>query len=307
MNSNGVTSSKSSSNLPAHPSNMPGMKFDYSQMDTESRAIIERHTNEIKGLMRRTTQAIIEIGEKLIDVKAQLGHGNFIIWLKAEFDWSIPTANRFMRVAENFKSVNLMHLNIATSALYVLASPSTPEGAREEVLERAHSGQNITYTKAKAIVSEFKKAALHEPKKLVSFDVDGNSTKPIEQKENQTSGVQDILVDWTRKEIQTTTSWLQPQDLEPYSRSKNEPILPTFERKREQFEDETTTSIVAETETAIEQKISDIIITEIESKIKCLPPEHLAHLTLIIINSAKNKLTKCQLEAIITAVKQAMN
>ena len=41
---------------------------------------------------------------------------NFLPWLDAEFGWSEPTAQRFMRVASNFKSVNLTDLeNIAPS------------------------------------------------------------------------------------------------------------------------------------------------------------------------------------------------
>lgn len=103
--------------------------------------------------MRRSAQDIIDIGHKLIEVKEQLGHGNFRAWLKAEFDCSIKTAGRFMQVATQFKCANLACLNIAVSALYLLARPSTPEKARKQALELAKKGENITYVKAKEIVN----------------------------------------------------------------------------------------------------------------------------------------------------------
>ncbi len=84
-------------------------------------------------------------------IKAQLGHGYFRDWLKTEFDWSFWTANKSMQVADKFKCVNFSHLDIAVSALYELAAPSTPSTAFDEAIERAALGEAITYSKAKAI------------------------------------------------------------------------------------------------------------------------------------------------------------
>ncbi len=102
-------------------------------------------------LMKRTAQGIIEIGQRLIGVKNQLGHGRFGDWLDAEFDWTERTAQQFINVARRFKSENFSDLQLAPSALYLLAAPSTPEAAREEALERASTGESITYTTAKQI------------------------------------------------------------------------------------------------------------------------------------------------------------
>jgi len=132
--------------------------FDYTTLDAESRSIVQQQTSEIRTLMRRTAQDIINIGQKLISVKEQLGHGQFRNWLKAEFDWSVRTAARFMQVATKFKSANLAHLNIAASAVYLLAEPSTPDEAYEEALELAKR-ENITYAKAKDIINQHKEAA----------------------------------------------------------------------------------------------------------------------------------------------------
>src|SRR5579864_2132000 len=123
--------------------------FDYAGLDSDTRSVVQQRTRELKSLMYRTTQDIIEIGHKLIEVKARIGHGNFGRWLEAEFSWSNPTAQRFMNVAEKF--VKLTNLEIAPSALYELAAPSVPEAARQEAIERATHGEMISRMDAKAI------------------------------------------------------------------------------------------------------------------------------------------------------------
>ena len=126
--------------------------FDYEGLEEETRIFVKTRTAAIKALMKRTAQDIIEIGQELITVKSQLDHGMFIGWLKIEFGWTRMTANNFIHVAERFKLENFSHLDFAPSALYLLASPSIPEDAREEALSRAESGERITHRVAKEIV-----------------------------------------------------------------------------------------------------------------------------------------------------------
>ena len=133
------------------PQTQRASAFDYSSLDSETSRFVQQQTGEIRALMKRTAQDIIEVGQKLIEVKKRLRHGRFGDWLRAEFEWSEPTAQRFMRVAQQFKSVTVMDLAIAPSALYVLAAPSTPETVRTEALLRASAGETITQKLAKEI------------------------------------------------------------------------------------------------------------------------------------------------------------
>jgi hypothetical protein len=66
--------------------------FDYARLDAETRIVVQQRTSEIRGLMRRAAQDIIDIGLKLIEVKGRLPHGAFGAWLGAEFDWGEVTA-----------------------------------------------------------------------------------------------------------------------------------------------------------------------------------------------------------------------
>lgn len=133
------------------------LAFDYGALDADTRTIVRQRTNEIKGLMKRAAQDIIDIGQKLIEVKARLGHGHFGAWLAAEFEWSQDTANNFMAVARNFIEIP-NGSEFAPRALYLLARPSTPEPARIEALEIARSGQPITYNTAQEITGRHKAA-----------------------------------------------------------------------------------------------------------------------------------------------------
>jgi hypothetical protein len=130
----------------------------YTNLDVETRIVVQQRTSEIKTLMRRTAQDIIEIGQKLIEVKAQLGHGLFSAWLRIEFEWSRGTAENFMAVALRFQNQKISDFDVAPSALYMLASPSTPESARKEALERAEQGGRITHSVAQQIVAAHRMA-----------------------------------------------------------------------------------------------------------------------------------------------------
>jgi len=68
-------------------------------------------------------------------MRSRLKHGQFETWLKAE---SLePTAYNFINVYETFaERANLAQIDIATSALYLLAAPST-QNVRNEFMQRA--------------------------------------------------------------------------------------------------------------------------------------------------------------------------
>lgn len=136
------------------PSELPKPQaFDYRTLDSKTRTLVLRKTSELKRLIRRSAKDTVAIGQNLVEVRAQLGYGSFRKWLRAEFAWSHQAATRFIQVAERFSCLNLRQVDIAASALYLLARPSTPEEARQEALEKAFQGETITYALAKQIRS----------------------------------------------------------------------------------------------------------------------------------------------------------
>lgn len=137
-------------------------KFDYKVLLTEDRLAVREASKEIKDEMHRTALGIVRIGESLADVQGRLaryGKGSFQAWLEIEFGWGVSTAYRFIHVYERFGVyANLAQMKIAASALYVLAAPSTPEGARAEAVDRAQAGETITHRTAQGIIGSHKPA-----------------------------------------------------------------------------------------------------------------------------------------------------
>lgn len=144
--------------------NVEVVAFDYESVEPEYRTMIESRTQAIKEQIRRTAQAIVEVGSMLIDVKERLPHGQFTLWLQVEFNWDIRTAQNFMSVATMFKNETsfafakdlLDKISIDQSALYILAAKSTPQKIRHEILERAYQGEPFTKSKVRQIVNERK-------------------------------------------------------------------------------------------------------------------------------------------------------
>ncbi len=126
--------------------------FDYAQLDTETRIVVKQRTLEIRAQIKHSAHAVADIGEKLIDVRSKLLEGYFDAWLRAEFGWTKTTAYRFIRVAEQFGSNNLLLDNAAPSALYLLAEPSTPESIRQEFIEEAEAGKPVKHRDVKSRV-----------------------------------------------------------------------------------------------------------------------------------------------------------
>ena len=140
--------------MPTSASPKTRQGFDYTSLDPATSQFVQQQTGEIRALMKRTAQDIIELGQKLIAVKAKLGHGRFGDWLEAEFKWSVQTAKRFMNVAAGLQNQQFVDF-MAPSALYEIFAPSTPEAAREEALARAASGESISHKAAKSIKQKY--------------------------------------------------------------------------------------------------------------------------------------------------------
>jgi Protein of unknown function (DUF3102) len=118
--------------------------FDYASLDRATSEFLKSRAAEVKALMRQTVENFIKTGTILIEVKKRLPHGQWTLWCETEFGWTPRTARRMINVAETFSLESLTNLDITTSALYILAAPTTPEEAREEALLLAQKGQRIT-------------------------------------------------------------------------------------------------------------------------------------------------------------------
>ncbi len=118
--------------------------FDYAALSAEKAASARAAAERIRLRMTRAVEDIISAGRDLADQKKVLGHGNFLKWIEAEFSLSQQTASNMMRVASQFGDKLPSIGNLGATALYLLASDSTPEPVRTEVIERAAAGEKFT-------------------------------------------------------------------------------------------------------------------------------------------------------------------
>jgi len=213
--------------------------FDYSQLAEEKRLLVQTKTAEIKILIRQTAQGIIEIGQKLIEIKESLPHGLWLPWLQAEFGWSEMTATRFINVANKFKSNNLLDLPIAPSALYLLASPSTNEETKQDAIDIAESGEPVDHKTAKELKDAHDEiirlnAAIEELKKSdepMDQDnaKDSETIAAIEQYESNINALNENLSkkDETLKKLKETIKRLTKKYEELQKKSIKSQPLPT--------------------------------------------------------------------------------
>lgn len=112
-------------------------------------------TEEILFYKRQAGGAIIEIGKRLLEAKAQLGHGEWLPWLREKVDISERSAQGFMRLAREYsKSADVADLG-ASKALALLA---LPESERADFVAETHTVNGVEKTAAEMTVKELKEA-----------------------------------------------------------------------------------------------------------------------------------------------------
>jgi hypothetical protein len=138
-------------------------------IETPVEVELAAHAAVIRVLGKRVVGDVIEIGRRLTECKATLGHGNWLPWLDREFGWEETTALRFMRVFElQNKSGKLLDLDVPVSSLYLLAAPSTPKEARDAVIDAAAGGKRLTHDEVKDLIAR----AVEESGRELSQQID---------------------------------------------------------------------------------------------------------------------------------------
>ena len=128
---------------------------------------IEVITEEINFYKRQAGSAILEIGKRLVEAKAQLSHGEWLPWLEEKVAFSERSAQQYMRLwREDGKSAAVADLGVR-KALVLLA---LPESEREEFAAENHAA-DMTAKELEEAVRQRKiaelKAGIEETAKLM--------------------------------------------------------------------------------------------------------------------------------------------
>lgn len=152
---------------------------------------IERTTTEILILKDQTAQNIIEIGKRLIEVKENLEHGQFLNWLESKVEFSRYTANRFMKIATEFSNVSAVQ-HLGSKKLFLLAG--LDEEDRQEVMKE-NKVEDMTTRELEQVVKEKKeiKKQLQEEQEY-SNELQEEIRKKEQQIKNLQNEIENIQV-----------------------------------------------------------------------------------------------------------------
>ena len=106
---------------------------------------IETITAEILELKQTAGSAILNIGQRLIEAKEMLDHGEWLPWLEERVEFSERSAQNFMRLAREWSNPQTLADLGASKALTLLALPPVE---REEFLSEEH----VVNGEAKSVV-----------------------------------------------------------------------------------------------------------------------------------------------------------
>ncbi|MET3969133.1 DUF3102 domain-containing protein [Bradyrhizobium sp. S3.9.1] len=133
---------------------------------TADEIALAEHAAVIRAIGKRVVGDILEIGRRLDAARDLLKEeGRWRKWLDTELRWSPQTAGRFIQVFEaSGKHSNLEHLAVPVSGLYLLAAPSTPAEAQQDIIARAEAGERLSVEDVRRIIEEAraKDGASHE-------------------------------------------------------------------------------------------------------------------------------------------------
>ena len=134
---------------------LSGMFGESAPVETERG--IEMITEEIIFYKNVGGQAVIEIGRRLTEAKAQLKHGEWLPWLREKVEFSETSAQNFMRIAREYGNTHLVGDLGASKALVLLALPASER-------ENFASEKHLVNGEEKS-VSEMSKRELDEQRK----------------------------------------------------------------------------------------------------------------------------------------------
>lgn len=107
----------------------------------------------IRGRLNGIRENMIAIGRDLHRAKALVAHGQWMPWLRAEFDMTSRTAENYMnlteRLGDRFETVS----NLRLRTIYRIVSRSTPNDVLDAVIARATSEAGLTDADAIAMVA----------------------------------------------------------------------------------------------------------------------------------------------------------
>lgn len=148
--------------LSAEQTHLASLRYDYNQIDAQHRETVIEAAIDIHGHATKARDSVIAIGERLLQIKNLLPHGQFQDWVEQEFGIERRMAQNYMSVATRFGTnrrfggKNEIISLLSPTAMYLLAAPSTPtEAVEAAIAETEQTGQRLKVRRIKEIVAAY--------------------------------------------------------------------------------------------------------------------------------------------------------
>lgn len=204
---------------------------------------IETITTEILYLKSKAGEAILEIGKRLTEAKAQLNHGEWLPWLEEKVGFSTVTAQRFMRLAEEYSNASPVTLLGTSKALQLLALPPSE---RDEFLEEKHVVDGVEKSAYEMTRKELQEAIRAKQKADADLDELKTKSEKEEKRLRMTINDREAQLEQAKAELErlknepkTVTAVETVRDTEAEEKLKKK--IDALKKKLEEAESETAT------------------------------------------------------------------
>ena len=133
---------------------------DYMETDPAQERPLEVIEGEILFYKSMAGGAILEIGRRLIEAKKQLEHGEWERWLEEKVDFSVRSAQRFMKLAKGYGESDTVSLLGTRKALVLLA---LEDSERSEFLAE-NDAENMTAKELEEAIRQRNEARIAQEK-----------------------------------------------------------------------------------------------------------------------------------------------
>lgn len=205
---------------------------------------IEVITQEINFYKQTAGAAVLEIGKRLNEAKAQLDHGEWGEWLEKKVEFSEASAQRFMRLAKEYTNSSPVTALGASKALILLA---LPEDEREGFMEQTHNINGEEKTALEMSKRELEKAvkekndALRQAE-LAKMDVNELESK-LSYQQKETAHLAETLKKTTEeleelksRPVEVATLPLSDEDMEDIKKQAAEEKQKEIEQLKNKIE-----------------------------------------------------------------------
>lgn len=165
---------------------------------------IEVVTEEAKDAVAQIATGFMDLGERLIEAKEMLPHGEWLPWLEREMHFSERTAQKYMAIARAYEGNPQLAADLGSEKAFALLA--LPMEEREQIAAegatvngKTKSPADLTTRDVKQIVAERKVVVGVDLAKGQSFSVDAAQTH-LKQRKDETERFESLLYQY-RKEF----------------------------------------------------------------------------------------------------------